>query len=42
MQTLSNPYTGESLMIDPRNLAQRILEVRAKGCMSVVAWALPV
>ena len=28
MQTISNPYTGDSLTIDPRNLAQRILEVR--------------
>ena len=38
MQTLANPYTGDSLTIDPRNLAQRILEVsspcsgRARSC----------
>ena len=29
MQTIDNPYTGDRLTIDPRNLAQRILEARA-------------
>jgi hypothetical protein len=27
-QVLENPYTGDRLAIDPRNLAQRILDVR--------------
>jgi hypothetical protein len=26
MQSIDNPYTGDRLTIDPRNLAQRILE----------------
>ncbi len=29
MQSIDNPYTGDRLTIDPRNLAQRILEARA-------------
>lgn len=29
LQTINNPYTGDSLTIDPRSLAQRILEARA-------------
>jgi hypothetical protein len=29
MQVIANPYTGETLSIDPRNLAQRILEARS-------------
>jgi hypothetical protein len=28
MQSIDNPYTGDRLTIDPRNLAQRILEAR--------------
>ena len=28
MQTIENPYTGDSLTIDPRTLAQRIMEVQ--------------
>jgi len=28
MQTIGNPYTGDSLTIDPRTLAQRIMEIR--------------
>ena len=39
MQTIDNPYTGDRLTIDPRNLAQRILEARApsRSCRS---WEL--
>ena len=28
MQTIDNPYTGDRLTIDPRTLAQRIMEIR--------------
>ena len=30
LQTIANPYTGDTLTIDPRSLAQRILEARAR------------
>ena len=30
MQAIDNPYTGDRLTIDPRNLAQRILEACAR------------
>jgi hypothetical protein len=42
MQSIDNPYTGDRLTIDPRNLAQRILEARARctALRSAAVWGL--